>query len=261
MFDEKITKRYIELMEDENKTYEDVQNFIHVNRPNCLYRYRTVEFIESETIGGLIKISQPSVYNDLFDCGFYIDSEKYMNDRKWICNQNLLFMGNTADMKEMFQKSINKIELEYKEENYFTCFSEENNNPLMWAHYADSHKGICIEYDYDKIPKEIKRLIFSIIYKEKRYDATQLLAYHNKNLARNPSFYKSSMWRYEKEWRFRIDRTEIDSIKNKSVKEINSGSHIFLELSSTIKSIYFGMNFNFNNKEITEYLKKTSETC
>ena len=53
------------------------------------------------------------------------------------------------------------------------------------------------------------------------------------------------IWRYEKEWRFRIDRTEIDSIKNKSVKEINSESYVFLNLSSAIKFIYFGINFNF----------------
>lgn len=29
-------------------------------------------------------------------------------------------------------------------------FSEDNTNPLMWSHYADEHRGIVIEFDYDK---------------------------------------------------------------------------------------------------------------
>ena len=27
------------------------------------------------------------------------------------------------------------------------CFSEKWNNPVMWAHYGDNHKGICMEFD------------------------------------------------------------------------------------------------------------------
>lgn len=30
------------------------------------------------------------------------------------------------------------------------AFSEDFTNPLMWAHYADQHRGIVIELDYDK---------------------------------------------------------------------------------------------------------------
>lgn len=29
-------------------------------------------------------------------------------------------------------------------------FSEDFTNPLMWAHYADQHNGIVLEFDYDK---------------------------------------------------------------------------------------------------------------
>lgn len=29
-------------------------------------------------------------------------------------------------------------------------FSEDFTNPLMWAHYADQHQGIVLEFDYDK---------------------------------------------------------------------------------------------------------------
>lgn len=32
------------------------------------------------------------------------------------------------------------------------CFSECPTQILMWSHYADSHKGVCLEFDSDEIP-------------------------------------------------------------------------------------------------------------
>ena len=34
---------------------------------------------------------------------------------------------------------------------YITAFSENNKSLLMWSHYADSHKGICVEYSFDDL--------------------------------------------------------------------------------------------------------------
>lgn len=28
------------------------------------------------------------------------------------------------------------------------CLSKSKNHPLMWAHYADSYKGICLEFEF-----------------------------------------------------------------------------------------------------------------
>lgn len=32
------------------------------------------------------------------------------------------------------------------------CFSMSDTNPLLWSHYANNHKGICIGYSLDRIP-------------------------------------------------------------------------------------------------------------
>lgn len=29
-----------------------------------------------------------------------------------------------------------------------TCFSESNDDTLMWSHYAEGHTGFCVEYDF-----------------------------------------------------------------------------------------------------------------
>ncbi|MES2380883.1 MAG: DUF2971 domain-containing protein [Bacteroidota bacterium] len=47
---------------------------------------------------------------------------------------------------ENFKKEINRLTIKFLANSYTTCFSENNDNPLMWSHYASKHSGICIEF-------------------------------------------------------------------------------------------------------------------
>ena len=39
------------------------------------------------------------------------------------------------------------------------CFCAQWHNPLLWSHYADRHRGICLGFDVrDNLPKEIRYL-------------------------------------------------------------------------------------------------------
>ena len=35
--------------------------------------------------------------------------------------------------------------------SYCVCFSEKTDSTLMWSHYSDNNRGICIAYDFEKI--------------------------------------------------------------------------------------------------------------
>ena len=52
-----------------------------------------------------------------------------------------------------------------------TCFSETHDNPLMWSHYTNKHKGFCVEYDIDMLiknnPKTAGQLL-PVIYLDTR---------------------------------------------------------------------------------------------
>lgn len=41
-----------------------------------------------------------------------------------------------------------------------TCFSETNDNILMWSHYSNKHEGICLGFDIDE--KTCKNLLIKI---------------------------------------------------------------------------------------------------
>lgn len=44
---------------------------------------------------------------------------------------------------------VNRVIDELRERVCVLCLTRSNVNPLMWAHYADSHKGFVVEYDVD----------------------------------------------------------------------------------------------------------------
>lgn len=80
----------------------------------------------------------------------------------------------------------------------------------MWSHYADQHKGFCVEYNMAKMPAgDIRRrMLFPVIYKASLFDCTKYLAEALKEISRfNNVFaqlqalYKSAEWAYEQEWR------------------------------------------------------------
>lgn len=78
----------------------------------------------------------------------------------------------------------------------------------MWSHYANAHKGFCIEYDFGSLaPGDLRRrLCFPVFYRAKKTDATRYLADtgaqdFNNLFGQFLCLLKHSSWAYEKEWR------------------------------------------------------------
>lgn len=75
------------------------------------------------------------------------------------------------------------------------CFSKFWNDPLMWSHYADRHRGICLGFDATFEIKEIS-------YVPKRLTKIQLQK--QEFMAKSQST-KFARWKYEKEVRELLD--------------------------------------------------------
>ena len=100
------------------------------------------------------------------------------------------------------------------------CFSESIDSILMWSHYADSHKGFALEYDFRPTLKNPFRniLIAPVVYDEERMDVSSFIAMEFLHLigikTKTPdmashlkvALHKSAVWAYEKEWRL-VDYT------------------------------------------------------
>ena len=97
----------------------------------------------------------------------------------------------------------------------------------LWSHYANYHKGFCIEYDTSK-SELFEKYMLPIIYKKDRYDATKCFLTKNKNIGVNPVLYKSNVWEYEKEWRMFDYASNFEEGKD------------FMVLKDAITAIYLG---------------------
>lgn len=91
------------------------------------------------------------------------------------------------------------------------CFSSTVDNPLLWSHYGDQHRGVCIGYGLNREPKP---KLHKVLYGGSRTVETSLIANallkkdpdSQELLDRNVLLRKASPWRYEREWRLLGDR-------------------------------------------------------
>jgi hypothetical protein len=86
------------------------------------------------------------------------------------------------------------------------CFSEFFDSALLWSHYADQHRGICVGYDCDRDPvPDLK----PVSYGGKRAILTSVLvqgflrgdAAARAHLDESVLLRKAAGWSYESEWR------------------------------------------------------------
>jgi hypothetical protein len=118
------------------------------------YSFRNCsKFLFQSLINDTLNLSSPTTFNDIFDCPIIelmnnedgvskLIREAYLSGVKVACfvkNEKLPYSNENVD---------NLIRDDKKNEGD----EEEYLNELMWAHYADSHNGICIKY---KFPSDV----------------------------------------------------------------------------------------------------------
>jgi hypothetical protein len=112
----------------------------------------------------------------------------------------------------------------------------------MWSHYANYHKGFCIEFNYKKLEDAL--ILFNrennvitymsrVIYK-KNYP--RLSGYNNEDMV-DSLFIKSSNWKYEKEWRV--------------IYSEGNGLKINLPVN-VVSAIYLGLKIDSKNEDIVK---------
>ena len=125
----------------------------------------------------------------------------------------------------------------------------------IWAHYADNHKGFCIEYDFSTLDyeNEFSKYLFPVGYEPHRYNITNLIELSLKNNTdpRIKLLYflmslKHNSWSYEKEWR-------IMKIKLPEEKKFESG---LVDCPFKPTAIYLGVNFDL--EKTPEFYRKLS---
>lgn len=107
-------------------------------------------------------------------------------------------------------------------------FSELHNSPTMWTHYADRHRGICLEYKTSYIIPCRDGILSQVEYTcdRPRVHLTEE-AFRETDLFKALACSKYHGWSYEKEWRIIIHSNDsYYQLQDKSLTRIIMGYQI-----------------------------------
>lgn len=203
-------------------TFENMKKAMELKYNNLptLYKYTPFDDHSLDILNkNQVWISSPLSFNDTFDCEYLFNFGKTPDNIDFLiqkCREKLSDSDHENFDKfitDILNSEYKKIVLDSnkfsKEHVFIACFSEINDSILMWSHYANNHKGICIEFDFKELGIEDIRthLLFPVIYNDKLFDATRYLQSLKKRKKFNnmlpicSAINKSKKWSEEKEWR------------------------------------------------------------
>ncbi|MBD5470933.1 MAG: DUF2971 domain-containing protein [Lachnospiraceae bacterium] len=125
-------------------------------------------------------------------------------------------------MDQLFTEIEKKVNRAIDDMVYIVSLCTDHKNRLMWSHYADNHKGFCIEYDFGAdLLKDDGTIVLPVVYSSMRpklpYENVLLLEeptiknVNSQNLYESILFSmltKDEIWSYEREWRILFSAQE-----------------------------------------------------
>ncbi|HEY5325524.1 MAG TPA: DUF2971 domain-containing protein [Mucilaginibacter sp.] len=196
--------------------------------PEFLYKYcKYNEYFVAMMRNKRLWFSNPASFNDPFDGSIYIPErvdvpqmKEYFLKRD---SKNASFFEEKKDdtlaVLILRDEYMGILQTELDKLRIF-CLSEEPNNLLMWAHYADCHKGICIKFRTSELLKSFAH-IYKVTYSEQK---PQIDAYFEVGKAFEIAHTNKAIdWKYEKEYRIVGSRSAFEFLPS-SIEEIAFGA-------------------------------------
>lgn len=186
--------------------------------PTALYRYTTFQRAKEILLTDKLYFSSPTAFNDPFDCKLrpvFNDSRadleriaRMLARRQFSSSSRRERRLKVHDVRPRLRNSrFEEIYSEWKrrvlDQSAILCLTEKCDDILMWAHYADGHAGICLEFKYTTgapvaglaLPAAYLDTFPQISFGE-IFSARDILQF-----GKLVFLAKSSHWKYEKEWR------------------------------------------------------------
>ena len=228
---------------------------------NVLYKYcdqlgivKILELLE-------LKLPYISQVNDPLEClpFFYCPDDKSAVEAIYLSGlkrKNILPSTdykqklNEQFVKDEFQKKLTensrRLQDDWNRKNCLLSVSKTAGNTVMWAHYADKHKGAVIGIDFDNIFSNKRIPMHRVDYSEQRPKMNILADFYGSPEAfLKKLLTKSVDWSYEKEFRTIFLVNYLEDLQRQGLaclKDFNSKKTWFLRLNpQSIREVIFGL--------------------
>lgn len=227
-------------MEDWGLTKEDILELekegVFVRIPDFYYKYSRINdnFLASVR-ENYFWLSKPTDFNDPFDARILLDTDNSVEE----IDHHISKIFEGSELKEdarriyrdlrtshtaLFHDFINVPYLNMVGSIGICCFTHTPSNLLMWAHYADNHKGVCIKYNFSK-EEYISSILYPVDYSTD-YPRVKFVAINNPGIYEQIFLTKSEDWKYEEEWRI-VQTKHLRGVEGNDTEPTNYGRLAF----------------------------------
>lgn len=185
--------------------------------PKKLYKY------ESFSIQSLLNLKRqtiyfapPSGFNDPYDCALKAQIAEPTDSEIQSLRKVYLAQDWPDHLKARFEKipieelkpylyraareASEQVIEKFIQSRGVSCFSEVNDELLMWAHYSDKYTGFCLEFSTNNELFEKARKV-DYVQKMPKLNIKNIYVDGQRDEVINLFCTKAKSWDYEKEWR------------------------------------------------------------
>lgn len=174
-------------------------------------------------LGSTLYLGAPSQHNDPFEFGCRLDLNVPRERKVAFFKKELTKRGVPEDVAQRearkratppegwsdqeFERHMEahlevSLTSEYREKAGVLCLTRLPLNPLMWAHYGDEHRGVCLELDTTVAPARNPLGAAHRVDYEWDYPTLRFFEADDEERVRALCLTKSKDWEYEREWRY-----------------------------------------------------------
>lgn len=196
-----------------------------------IFKYRNIDSTKKILDNNSLWFSSPNDFNDPFDCQIVPNTNNTLDEIESFLRSNSEGRINESQIKNLaketfetpgkwksiieqtFDKIVNKSGV--------CCFTKNEKNLLMWSHYTESHKGVCLKFD---ILKDTDFFVYPlpVNYRDDYPDYNHLG--NRQTLVNDIVLSKSNDWSYEQEIRvLKIHENGLIPFKKNALIEIIFG--------------------------------------
>lgn len=229
---------------------------------------RAIQVLKDKTV----YLASPSSLNDPFEFVGMVEIECTEDDRKvlldYVARNKLQLSEEQFKQSEEQRRSMSESDfwiylLSWEVRGLLRflyqfsgvcCFTRHFDHPLLWSHYADSHKGVCLVFNNLDNKCPLFKFAAPVEYTDSPPKIRVLDYYLDKNKfiedIHNIFHTKQSEWSYENEWRFVIPSKEPMSnderllhFEEQHLCKVILGDRIAPETRKTIRAMGGGRRF------------------
>lgn len=173
------------------------------------------EWLEQILLENKVFLRSPKDFNDPFDCKPVIEFPKSrvawdVKGKRWHKRLQGQFGSKTADATweaykarrpEELSELIEGASRQAADQAGIFCFAERNDDVLMWSHYANSHRGVCLTFDPMLEPACGLVCAQPVRYRSERPIVPGVRTKREHDDVVQAHLTKATAWAYEREWR------------------------------------------------------------